>query len=76
MKRFDKGLAKSVSLDFSWFQFKTYLEYKCKRERNHLILVDRYFPSSKSCSNCGYKNTELELKDKKWICLECKTHHD
>ena len=76
MKRFNKGLAKSVSLDFSWSQFKTYLEYKCKRERNHLVLVDRYFPSSKSCSNCGYKNIELELKDREWICPECKTHHD
>ncbi|MHA1490807.1 MAG: RNA-guided endonuclease TnpB family protein [Promethearchaeota archaeon] len=76
MKRFNKGLAKSVSLDFSWFQFKTYLEYKCKRERNHLVLVDRYFPSSKLCSNCGYKNIELELKDREWTCPECKTHHD
>ena len=76
MKRFNKGLAKSVSLDFSWHQFKTYLEYKCKRERHHLVIVDRYFPSSKLCSNCGYENEELELKDREWACPECKTRHD
>ena len=76
MKRFNKGLAKSVSLDFSWHQFKTYLEYKCKRERHHLVIVDRYFPSSKLCSNCGYENEELELKDREWTCPECKTRHD
>ncbi len=76
MKKFNKGYAKSVTLDFSWNQFKSYLEYKCKREQNHLVLVDRYFPSSKLCSNCGYKNTELQLKDREWICPECNTHHD
>ena len=76
MKRFNKGLAKSVSLDFSWYQFTTYLEYKCKRERNHLVLVDRFFASSQLCSNCGNKNTELELSDREWICPECKFHHD
>ena len=76
MKQFNSGLAKSVSLDFSWNQFKTYLEYKCKRERNHFVLVKRYFPSSKLCSVCGYKNTELTLNERDWICPECKSHHD
>ena len=76
MKQFNKGLAKSVSLDFSWNQFKTYLDYKCKRARNHLVLVGRYFASSKLCSNCGYKNTELQLGDREWACPECKSNHD
>jgi putative transposase len=76
MKRFNKGLAKSVSLDFSWNQFKMYLEYKCKRERNHLVTVGRYFASSQLSSNCGYKNEELELNDREWVCPECKVHHD
>ena len=76
MKRFSKGLAKTVSLDFSWNQFKTYLEYKCKRERGHLVFVDRYFPSSKLCSECGHKYTDLKLKDREWTCPECNTHHD
>lgn len=76
MKRFNKGLAKSVSLDFSWNQFKTYLSYKCKRERNHLVLLDRFFPSSKLCSECGYKNNSLRLNDRKWTCPKCSTSHD
>jgi putative transposase len=76
MKRFNKGLAKSVSLDFSWHQFKTYLEYKCRRERNHLILVDRYFASSKLCSCCAYKHKELSLEERGWTCPECHTSHD
>jgi putative transposase len=75
MKRFNKGLAKSVSLDFSWHQFRTYLKYKCRRERNHLILVDRYFASSKLCSCCGY-NKELTLDVRNWTCPECNTSHD
>ena len=76
MKKFNKGLAKSVSLDFSWNQFKTYLKYKCKREKNHLVIVDKYFPSSKLCSNCGYKNGELKLKDRTWHCPKCKVPHN
>ncbi|MBD3228332.1 MAG: transposase, partial [Candidatus Lokiarchaeota archaeon] len=37
----------------------------------HLILVDRYFPSSKLCSCCGYKNIGLELNDREWTCPKC-----
>ncbi len=76
IKQFNSGLAKSVTLDFSWSQFKTYLKYKSKRERNHLVLIDRYFPSSKLCSNCGYKNTELQLNDMEWLCPSCNTQRD
>ena len=76
MKQFNGGLAKSVSLDFSWHQFTTYLEYKCRRERNHLVLVDRYFPSSKLCSSCGYKHDALRLNERSWACPKCKSEHD
>ena len=76
MKQFNGGLAKSVSLDLSWYQFTTYLEYKCRRERNYLILVDRYFPSSKLCSSCGYKHKALKLSERSWTCPKCKSEHD
>lgn len=76
MQKFNKGLAKSVSLDFSWDQFKSYLSYKCKRERHHLVFVDRYFASSKLCSECGYKNKDLTLKERSWICPICNIEHD
>jgi putative transposase len=76
MKRFNKGVSKSVTLDFSWYQFVSTLKYKMERKGKHLILVDRWFPSSKLCNKCGYKNNELKLSDREWVCPECETHHD
>ena len=76
MQLFNSGLAKTVTLDFSWNQFVTYLAYKCKRERDHLILVSRFFPSSKLCSNCGHKNEDLKLSERLWTCPKCKLLHD
>jgi len=76
MQKFNSGIAKSVSLDFSWNQFVNYLSYKYKRERHHLILVDRFFPSSKLCSNCGYKKDDLRLSERSWTCSKCSMLHD
>jgi len=76
MQKFNSGIAKSVTLDFSWNQFVTFLSYKCKRERHHLVLVDRFFPSSKLCSNCGYKKKDLKLNERFWTCPECNIFHD
>jgi len=76
MQRFNSGLSKSVSLDFSWNQFVTVLKYKMEQKGKHLILIERFYPSSKLCSNCGYKNNRLTLKDREWTCPECNTHHD
>ena len=76
MQRFNSGLSKSVTLDFSWNQFVTILKYKMEQKGKHLILVDRYFPSSKLCSECGYKKEDLELSDREWVCPKCEVHHD
>lgn len=76
MQRFNSGLSKSVSLDFSWNQFVTLLKYKMEQKGKHLILVDRYFPSSKLCSECGYKKEDLELSDREWYCPKCHVYHD
>jgi transposase len=43
--------------------------------RPNLVEIDRFFPSSKMCSNCGHIHKELELKDREWTCSNCKTHH-
>ena len=75
MQQFNSGLSKSVSLDFSWHQFVTILKYKMEQKGKHLILVDRFFPSSKLCSNCGYKKDDLKLDDKEWTCPQCQAHH-
>jgi putative transposase len=76
MQQFNSGVSKSVTLDFSWRQFVTLLKYKLEWQGKHLILIDRFFPSSKTCSMCGYINHALELKDRTWLCLECDTVHE
>jgi len=76
MQQFNSGISKSVSLDFSWNQFITLLKYKLEQKGKHLVLIDRYFPSSKLCSTCGFKNVELNLSDREWTCPECNAHHD
>ena len=68
-------LAKSIQ-ELSLNRFKTMLKYKTEWTGRMLIEVDRYFPSSKLCNNCGYKNEELELKDREWFCPNCNTKHD
>lgn len=76
MQRFNSGISKSVSLDFSWNQFVNLLGYKMEQNGNHLVLIDRFYPSSKSCSECGHENNGLEIKDRKWTCPKCNSHHD
>jgi putative transposase len=76
MQTFSSGLSKSVSLDFSWNKFLTILKYKMEQKGKHLVLIDRYFPSSKLCSKCGYKNDSLTLNDREWRCANCNTHHN
>ena len=75
MQQFNSGVSKSVTLDFSWHQFKTILNYKLEWRGKYYQEVDRFFPSSKLCSICGYKNEELSLSERKWTCPECGTHH-
>jgi putative transposase len=75
MQQFNSGLSKSVSLDFSWHQFKTILKYKLEWRGKYYQEVGRFFPSSKLCSICGYKNISLELAEREWVCPECSAHH-
>jgi transposase len=41
-----------------------------------LVFVDRFYPSSKTCHNCGYVKNDLKLSDREWICPKCGTYHD
>jgi putative transposase len=52
------------------------MEYKAKRYGTRLIIADRWYPSSRLCSVCGWKNEALTLKDRQWTCPECGAHHD
>ena len=68
-------LAKSIA-DVSWSKFVEYLEYKASWYGVNIIRLGRFEPSSKICSSCGYKNNELQLKDREWTCPECGVTHD
>ena len=76
MKRFNTGIAKTVSLDFSWGMFTWMVKYKIERQGKHLVKIDRFYPSSKLCSNCGYKYNTLKLSDREWKCPECGIFHE
>jgi putative transposase len=69
------NLAKST-LDNSWGSFVNMLEYKCEWYGKHLVFADKFYASTKTCSNCGYKNTELTLADREWDCPICHIHHN
>jgi putative transposase len=69
------NLAKSIQ-ELSLSRFKTILKYKALWYGRDVIEIDRFFPSSKLCSNCGSKNTELKLSDREWECTTCNTIHD
>ncbi len=63
-------LAGSIS-DAGWGMFVSMLEYKAKWNGVNIIRIGRFEPSSKTCSECGYINKELTLKDREWACPEC-----
>lgn len=63
-------------IDRPYYMFLTFLEYKLSWRNKKLIKVDRYFPSSKLCHECGYKNDNLTLNDRSWTCPICGKKHD
>ncbi|MEH1851087.1 MAG: RNA-guided endonuclease TnpB family protein [Nostoc sp.] len=69
------NLAKSIS-DAGWGTFTNFLAYKLERKGAKLVEIDRWFPSSKLCSNCFYQIIEMPLDIREWICPHCHTHHD
>lgn len=69
------NLAESIA-DAGWSQFVNFLTYKQDWAGGQIIRVDRFFPSSKLCADCGHKNTNLKLSDRGWVCENCGTIHD
>jgi len=69
------GLNKSI-LDASWSEFIRQLEYKAAWYGREIIGIDRWYPSSKRCSACGFILKDLPLKTRSWSCPECGVHHD
>ena len=63
-------LAKAIN-DASWGQFVSMLTYKAELNDKQVIKIDRWYPSSKTCHNCGWVNEGLKLSDRQWVCPHC-----
>lgn len=68
-------LAKSIS-DVSWASFVTKLQYKADWYGREIIKIDKWFPSSQICSECGHKDGKKTLEIREWTCSVCHAHHD
>ena len=64
------SLGKSVS-DVGWGRFTAILEELCLKYGKILVRVSRWYPSSKTCHHCGYKNDDLQLSDRVYVCPVC-----
>jgi putative transposase len=67
-------LALSLS-DAAFGEIKRQMQYKKEWFGGKVVLVNRFFPSSRMCSACKHLNTDLELSDREWTCANCGTHH-
>lgn len=71
----NRSLAKSISRT-GWAEFRKMLEYKATRDGRQLVAVNRWYPSSKTCSACGHLLASLSLSTRAWTCPTCGTRHD
>jgi putative transposase len=68
-------LARSIA-DMSFFELRRQLEYKAERRGGLVVMADRWFPSSKTCSACGTVQEKMPLAIRQWTCPDCGTIHD
>lgn len=66
----DKRLSSEIHEQCFW-KFREYLTYKCEEKGIELVVADRYYPSSKTCSCCGNIKKNLKLSDRTYICDKC-----
>ena len=71
----NRHLARSIA-DMSFFEFRRQLEYKADMRGGQVVVADRWFASSKTCSACGHKLESLPLPVRNWTCPDCGTSHD
>ncbi|WP_290374358.1 RNA-guided endonuclease InsQ/TnpB family protein [Turicimonas muris] len=76
-----RGMMKNLHLsraiaDMSFYEFRRQLQYKTAMRGGQVIVADRFYPSSKTCSDCGYKLESLPLSVRKWECPGCGANHD
>lgn len=71
-----KARLNKAILDASLGEFRSMLEYKAERAGRTLVVVDRWFPSSKTCSTCGHLLEALSMSTRSWTCPGCGARHD
>ena len=68
-------LAKAIS-EVGFYKFRNLLETKAAENAKNVGFIDRFYPSSKTCHNCGYVKNDLTLNIRKWTCPECGMEHN
>ncbi len=71
----NRSLARAISCT-GWAEFRAMLEYKAERYGRQIVAVDRWYPSSKTCSACGHLLVSLSLGTRHWTCPGCGARHD
>jgi putative transposase len=71
----NRHLARVIS-ECGWGEFRRQLAYKCQRYGRALVVIGRFYPSSKTCSACGHLLAELSLNTRTWQCPSCGIRHD
>jgi putative transposase len=66
----NRRLSKAIA-NAAWFQLITYIEYKANENQVSFIKIDKWYPSSKTCSNCGSVKEYLGLEERVYVCNEC-----
>jgi putative transposase len=71
----NRNLARAIA-DMGFYEFRRQLKYKAVRRGRRVVMVDRWYPSSKTCSRCGYVLDVLALGQRTWSCPVCGAVHD
>ena len=71
----NRRLSRAIA-DVGFYEFRRQLEYKAKLYGVRVVVADRWFPSSKTCSECGCVKDSLSLSERMWTCAECGARHD
>jgi len=71
----NRHLARSIA-DMGFFEFRRQLEYKTAMRGGRVVVADRFYPSSKTCSACGHRLAALPLAVREWTCPACGVVHD
>ena len=71
----NRHLSRAIA-DMGFHELRRQLSYKAAWRGGHVVVVDRWYPSSKTCSCCGYRLKELALGTRSWTCPGCGVHHD